>query len=182
MTQYEKEQDLFVTKAEETLRLICAHTANGGSVIDLCREWGVQFSSFCEWQRTDDKRHKAYADAVRARDEWAIESILNEIRDIGHADIRELYDQKGALLPISEWPRASAKAVVGIESKEILDSDGAFIGETKKIKTIDKLKALELLGKKLALFVERHQHSVDETLESIMMKTYKPDADTPSES
>lgn len=168
MTQHELEKNLFVTKAEETLRLICEHTSNGGSVIDLCRQWGVQFSVFCEWQRSDAERHKAYVHAVKARDEWAIESILNEIKDLGHADIRKLYDERGGLLPTSQWDAATAKAVVGIESKEILDKDGMYIGEIKKIKVADKLKSLELLGKKLAMFVERHEHSVDDSLLSLI--------------
>lgn len=166
---------LFSDNAELTMKTIIAHMVNGGSVIDLAKMWQVRYSDIMRWVRADEERSNAYNQGLADRDEWAIESILNEIRDIGHADIRLLYDAEGTLKPIKDWPDHVAKAVAGIES---LDGKG---GKVMKVKTIDKLKALEMYGKKLMMFIERHVVSADQTLAALISKTYQKDVDQDGE-
>lgn len=91
---------------------------------------------------------------------------MRELCRVAHLDIRKLYDEIGQLKPVSEWDEESAAAVSGVETvrrkSDEFDDDGKPIYETVlKVRTYDKVKALELIG--------RHQSLFNDTL------TVKPD-------
>ena len=101
------------------------------------------------------------------------EKVLGELKTLGHSDIRLLFDDNGAVKPISQWPDEIAKAVEAIQVVEefeyhaggfYCDSCGRkqskeLIGQTKKVKLWDKPKALELMGKHKKLFTEKTEVS-----------------------
>jgi phage terminase small subunit len=86
------------------------------------------------------------------------ELVLGEIKKIALADIRELYDDKGKLLPIKALPKHIAQVVASFDVYKDF-TEGVEVGETKKVKLYDKIKALELLGRHLKLFTDRVEHS-----------------------
>lgn len=84
--------------------------------------------------------------------------ILQEYARIAFNDIRGFYDQNGRLLPINELDDDAAAALAGVEVDELwgMSMDGKVqIGETKKIKRWDKLKALDSLGDHLGMFTKK---------------------------
>lgn len=165
---------------------ICASIANGGCVTDLCAIWQVRYSDVILWihdEKADPRRKVAYEAAMKARGEWMIQTILKELRMIGTVDIRRAYDAAGALLPIQDIPEDVAKVITGIEAKELWDrvedenAPGGTrmekTGELVKVKFLDKIKAIELLGKNMAIWIDRTQHELGESLEDIIAGSHK---------
>lgn len=162
----------------ETMETICAHVSNGGSLVDLCQTWGVRYSDMIRWVNSDDDRLKEYSRAIIDRSEWVKETILNEIKRIATTDIRQIFRPDGSVRPVDEWPDSIAMAVQSIETVEEFSGKGAsreHIGWTKKIKLWNKEKAIELLGKHLQLFTDRHEIVVTR-LEDLVGESMKHDA------
>lgn len=161
----------------ETLDVICSHVANGGTVVSLAKSWDVRYSDLTRWLHSDPVRNKQYQMAMKDRNEWVVESVLQELRSIALIDVRRLYDDNGNLLPVGSWPEDVAKAVAGIEVSEEWAGKGdnrAQVGELKKVRMNDKLKALELLGKNLALFTDKETEDRVMRLEDLVMASYQP--------
>lgn len=156
----------------EFIGIVCDHVASGGSLIALCRTLDLKYANVIAWVHRDPERDKQYKDAIAARAEWAMERVLQEIQLIGTVDIRRAYDQSGALLPVNQMPDDVAVAVASVEVDELYEGfgrDREHIGETKKLKLIDKLKALELMGKNFGMFIDRHEIDIGkQTLEALV--------------
>lgn len=92
------------------------------------------------------------------RTQVTADRVITEVARLGFADLRKLFDDKGALRPVQEWPDEIAAAVASVEVDELFEGFGenrVQVGYTKKVKLWDKGKALEMLGRHLKLFVER---------------------------
>lgn len=82
------------------------------------------------------------------------------------ADVADLFDDQGRLLPANEWPHVwRTGLVVGIESFEEYQGRGedrVAIGMVRKIRLSDRIKHIELAGKHVAVraFRERVEHDV----------------------
>lgn len=150
---------------------ITLHVANGGSLIDIAKGAMIPYSKIMAWIRADKERLDAYTAALDDRREWAKESVLSEIRALGMFDIRKLLNDDGGVKPVSEWPDEIARAVVGIDVSEERDDEGNAAGYLKKIKTVDKLKSLEMVAKNLSLLIEKHDVNHTMTLDQLIMQT-----------
>lgn len=98
--------------------------------------------------------------------------IIEELAKIAFADIRKAYDKNGNLRPIQDLDDDTAGAIIGVESFEEYDGRGddrEYIGDTKKIKMADKIRAAELLGKHLGMFKEKIEisKSSEDTIKEI---------------
>ena len=81
--------------------------------------------------------------------------VLEEYAKVAFLDIRKFYTVDGALKSIHELDDDSAGALAGVEvyeEKAGNDAEEMVLGTTKKIKTYDKVKALDSLGRHLGLF------------------------------
>lgn len=111
-------------------------------------------------EHVDDAKRKRYQRIEVKQDE-----VLRELLRIMNTDISAAFDETGKLLPLKKIPEDLRRAISSIEINDSGDS-------VKKLKLHDKLRALELLGKHLKLFTEKHQveHSftemTDEQLEA----------------
>ncbi len=156
--------------APETMDTICTHVAQGGSLIDLCEVWDVVYGRVTNWIKNDPLRTELYKESLADRDEWVKEAILSQLREIANADVRQIFEEDGSLKPISEWDKDVAKAVSGVDVFH--EKDGS--GVTKKIKMNDKLKAIELIGKTMAMFIDRTHHTGELTLAELVAMSNKP--------
>lgn len=97
--------------------------------------------------------------------------VLKRIDAIADFDIGKLYDKNGRLLPVHEMPEEARRVVASIDVFEEFEGVGrerVQIGETKKVKLYDKLKANELLGRHLKLFTDRVDVNMKFSLEDLV--------------
>jgi hypothetical protein len=139
---------------EKTLEDVCVHVANGGSIIDLCKLWCIRWGDLNWWLNIDKDRQKKYIEALTAQTEWSIQRILTELRSIAYCDMSGAFDSDHSLKPLEDWPEELRRRIAGIEVDEIKE-DGIKIGVTKKVKLVDKIKAIELMMKNLNMLTER---------------------------
>lgn len=82
--------------------------------------------------------------------------VLEELRRIAFADIRTLYDEEGRLKPLKDWDAEQGAAIQQCEVVSgNLDKGDGKRDRLTKLKTWDKVKALELLAKHFSLTVEK---------------------------
>lgn len=83
------------------------------------------------------------------------EKVLAELGALAFSDIGALFDSNGRLLSVDQIPDAARKFVSSVEVVEMKgdgDDEPMFV---KKVRLWDKPKALEMLGKNLALWTEK---------------------------
>lgn len=84
--------------------------------------------------------------------------VIKELAKIAFMDIRKLYNRCGELKNIQDIDADSAGAISSLETLEEFEGygeDREQIGDTRKVKLLDKTKALELLGKHLGMFKDK---------------------------
>ena len=102
------------------------------------------------------------------RTEITQDMIVNELAKIAFLDISNLYNENGGLKNIQDIDENTRRAISSLETFEEFEGygeDREKIGDTKKVKLIDKTKALELLGKHLGMFKDRLDISQDKPFE-----------------
>lgn len=82
------------------------------------------------------------------------EYVISGLMRIAGVDVRQLHDGEGKLLAIHELPDDVAHSISSIDIYKDF-TEGVEIGETKRFKLHDKLKAFELLGRHLKLFTDK---------------------------
>ena len=89
------------------------------------------------------------------RTEVTAERVIKELSKIAFSDIRGLFNGKGGLVPVHELPEDVARALASVEvTKQRTKTQDSVTTEefVTKVKTWDKPKALEMLGRHLALW------------------------------
>ena len=104
--------------------------------------------------------------------------IIRELAAIALFDPRKMYDENGELLPITKMDEMTARAIVGIDVRELTDSDGALVGYVKKVKPASKIAALELLGRNLGMWSEEDSGTL--SILNINIVTHENQLDNPS--
>jgi phage terminase small subunit len=86
------------------------------------------------------------------------DKVLDRLDKIGDVDIAQAFDSKGYLLCIHDIPPEVRRCIKGIdvfEEFEGVGKDRIQVGVVRKISFWDKVKANELIGKHLKLWVDR---------------------------
>lgn len=91
----------------------------------------------------DERSAKTAIDAA-----WVLTRLAAEV----DADMADLYDEHGGLLPIEDWPLIwRTGLIVGVETEELREDgpDGkpVAVGVVRKVKQSDRIKRLELIGR-----------------------------------
>lgn len=96
-----------------------------------------------------------------AKLEITADRVLKEIARLAFADHRNFFAADGGLKPIHELDDDTAASLAGFEVEDVRigSGEGAEFVRTRKIKTYDKTRSLEQLGKYMKLFTEKHEHS-----------------------
>jgi len=94
------------------------------------------------------------------------ERVLTELARVALSDLRNLYKEDGSLKLPHEWSDEAAAAVAGVEVYEEYEGKGVerkHVGTTKKVRTFDKVRALEILSKNLGIIGNgKHRDEDDE--------------------
>lgn len=160
----------------ETMEVIVSHVSNGGSLIDLCKTWGVPYFRIIRWIKMDPEKNKEYEAALQARNEWARESILMELKKMIGSNLQSIINEDGSLKPVHDWPDEIASVVQSIEVVEEFEGSGRDriqTGWNKKVKFWSKEKAIELFGKHIKLFTDQHEINGTMKLEEIIGRSMK---------
>ena len=103
----------------------------------------------------------AEADAADLRDLGiTAAAVLRQVAQNAFSDVRQLFDEQGALLPVHQLPEGIAMAVAGVEVVETMTPgpDGApTLTRTRKVRLWNKEGSLKLLAQYLGLLVDTVQ-------------------------
>lgn len=81
--------------------------------------------------------------------------LLKRLADEATADIADIYDEDGQLLPVKQWPLIWRQGLVqGIEVEELFEGRGEdreHIGRVRKVRLDNRVKRLELIGKHIGV-------------------------------
>lgn len=102
---------------------------------------------------------------IEKRTEITQDMVIKELAKIAFLDIRKLYTENGQLKNISDIDSDTAGAISSLETLEEYEGygdDREKIGDTQKVKLLDKTKALELLGRHLGIFNDKIDVNVKE--------------------
>lgn len=106
--------------------------------------------------------------------ETKAEDVLKALVELSEVDIADAYDDQGMLLPLREMPVSVRKAIAGVETSELWGADGdggrAVVGEIRKVKFIERTKALEMLAKFHKLLIDRLEVKVDGSFADMLKK------------
>ncbi len=102
---------------------------------------------------------------IEKRTEVTQDMVIKELAKIAFLDIRKLYTENGQLKNIADIDSDTAGAISSLETLEEYEGygdDREKIGDTQKVKLLDKTKALELLGRHLGIFNDKIDVNVKE--------------------
>lgn len=117
---------------------------------------------------TNDDVQNYIADKMKEREqrtEITQDMVIKELAKIAFLDIRKLYNENGKLKNIADIDNDTAGAIASLETLEEYEGYRDYrekIGDTQKVKLLDKTKALELLGRHLGIFNDKIDVNVKE--------------------
>lgn len=100
------------------------------------------------------------------------DNVLRQIGELATYDIADAFTEKGAVKSIHDMPPALRNAIAGIEVQEITVGEHP-VGVVKKIKLVDRTRAIELGGRHLKLFTDKVEHSFAEGLADRLTRARK---------
>ncbi len=109
--------------------------------------------------------------------EW----VLRRLADEADADLADLYDEQGALLPVNKWPLIWRRGLVqGVEVEE-LNEGGLVVGRVRKLRLDNRVRRLELIGKHIdvSAFAENVKHQISGSLADRLQRAIDAANDEP---
>lgn len=183
---YYTQAELAIIQHPDTLDAICAHVGAGGALEDMCRNWHhtaqqsggkgvVRFGAIWRWICEDRDRFKRWLESNNLQAQADVSRADALLRAIAFADVRNLFDAQGRVLPVDQWPHEVAALVAGLDVAEMFEKGEAnaqeLVGLLKKVKLTDRIKALELLLKRQGALVDRKELTGTLKLEDLVAKS-----------
>ena len=150
--------------------------ANGGTLIGFARTRDIKHGKLHNFMcRTPEDRKRLMA-AMNQRAEFDREFVMGKLRGMLQTDVRELFTADGAVKPVDEWPDGVAAMVSGLEVQEDYEDgkDGEpreNTGRTSKVKLVDPLAIIKLMGQELGLFTQKIDVSHKVTLGDLVVES-----------
>ena len=82
--------------------------------------------------------------------------VLKELAKAAFFNARELFDDNGDLVAVRDLPADISAAIGHIDITSYL-TEGGDLSTTSKFRILDKLRALELIGRHLKMFTDKNQ-------------------------
>lgn len=125
----------------------------------LSRSQGYKLMGQPEVLAALDEQTKLRSERVGYDADW----VLQQLGDMFNADLADIvYPGTNTLRPIHEWPPVWRKMTTSVKISAMYEGRGderQQIGELQDVKIMDRLKALEMIGKHtdVKAFTERHE-------------------------
>lgn len=100
-------------------------------------------------------------------------AILTETAKIAFSNPKDLFDEEGNPIPISELSDKAAASIASVKVSTEGGQDGEPLTTVTEFKTRDKLAALKLLGTHAGMFVEKKEINVTVGLADKMLQARK---------
>jgi hypothetical protein len=172
-----------VLSSPDTIENIFDHVANGGDLISFCQALKIRYSDLASWITSDNVRLRKYSDACDMGKEWTKQRIMRELSHMGTFNLQDVLTPDGQTKPINEWPEGMARAIAGVTIEDIYEGHGKdreHIGEIRKVKLVDKIKALELTGRELGMFKTNVKVERETRLEDLVGGSFEEASPAPS--
>lgn len=126
---------------------------------EQCRNPSIPGGFVCRFHGGSTPNAKKAA-AQRLADLIDPDRVLRETAALAYSDVRALFDEKGNVLPVKQWPDGLAAAVASVEVvKRNMTAGDGHTDDVIKIRLWDKPKAVEMLMKHLGLLTEKLEHT-----------------------
>lgn len=126
---------------------------SGMTATEYAKDVGVLYSDLMIWVRNDPSKVDMLDAAKLDRDEWAMESLYNQLRAIATAATHTAFNENNELKPPSDWsPDLSAQiSKMKVSSRVEYCSECSAKVPIKVFEVIfhDKLKAVKMLGDRI---------------------------------
>lgn len=160
---------LFVI-TEDVVEDVCSYVAQGGSIARWCVLNRLQYGTFRKSLRDNRAYEMMLVEALKDREEWLKDELLQLMADIMRFDPREAYDENGNILPMNDMPEHVAKMIKKSKTVRVEHKDGPP-DVVDQLEYWDKQKAIDQLGKHLQMFIERIEVNHKMTLEESIQKS-----------
>lgn len=105
-------------------------------------------------------RIKELQNEAYERNKVTLDEMIQTLAGMVRFDIADLYDEDGKLLPLRQMPLAARQMISQLDTEELyvtVDRHRELVGYTKKIRTVNKLDAVEKLMKHLGGYEKDNQ-------------------------
>jgi len=106
---------------------------------------------------------------IKERNKIRIDDVLSVLTDMIKFDISELYDENDNLKSIHDIPKQHRQMITSMKSDHLYGGK-EIIGETKEIKTLNKLDVIEKFMKHLGGYEKDNSQKKPEPLSSINVR------------
>ena len=99
------------------------------------------------------------------------DKILVMLSEMAEADIGDILDDDDSLLPVKQWPKIWRQMLTGMDIRKEFEGSGQdrdHIADVIKIKFLDRMKNLELLGRHTTVQAWKDQVELD--IPSVIIK------------
>ena len=158
---------------------IARAVAAGGTLAQFCQSRNLDHGIIRTWLATGEQG-KRYSAAIDIRDDYARDIVFGELMAFMRADLTQAFDESGDLRKLHDMPSEVRRMVSGFKFREVFDGTGddrAHTGNIIEAKFLDKLKAIELMARKLSMLTDKTQHEVGPTLEGLIEQSMQPTDD-----
>lgn len=153
---------------------LCCAITEGETISAFARRAGVKRTDLIAWVSADPARVEKVKKAELEFETMMQEVLAEELSRIASADIRQVYDADGTIKDIRDLPPELVRCIESIDTEERATKGGKFYARVRKVRMYDKLRAIELLGKKLSMFVNKVEFGLNrETLEQLVSRSRK---------
>lgn len=127
-----------------------------GYSVNTAEQQGSRLLSNAKVAEAVSKGQAARSERTKIDADW----VLSRLAEEADADVADLYDESGNLLPVHQWPAIWRKGLVAGLDVEEIRSDGVVVGTIRKVKLSDRIKRIELIGKHVGVQAFRDQVGV----------------------
>tara|TARA_R110002020_G_scaffold186872_3_gene384979 strand:- start:4 stop:570 length:567 start_codon:yes stop_codon:yes gene_type:complete len=125
--------------------------------------WSENTANACSYKLLENigiqNKIREMEEKAKENFELSEERVISELMKIGFANVSDYldYDETGEIKykASSELSRNETAAIQEITNSKKFDKDGNQLGVDVKLKMNDKLKALEMLGRKIGMFNDK---------------------------